>query len=64
NVFSLELPAPVDVVLAPREHLAYAWLPWREAADKAFSWSNAAAIRELPARVQSRDAPQRGPGGT
>ena len=53
NVFSLEMPAPVDVVLAPREHLAYAWLPWREAADKAFSWSNAAAIRELPSRVRS-----------
>jgi len=26
------------------------WLPWREAADKVFSWSNAEAIRELPAR--------------
>lgn len=65
NVFSLELPAPVDVVLAPREHLAYAWLPWREAADKAFSWSNAAAIRELPSRVKSwRRTPQDGPGGT
>jgi len=53
HVFSLELPAPVEVVLAPREHVAYAWLPWREAADKAFSCSNAAAIRALPSRVRS-----------
>jgi len=64
NVFSVEVPATVEKRLAPREHLAYAWMPWRDAAEKAFSWSNAAAIRELPARVQSRDAPQRGPGGT
>ena len=40
-----------EVTLAPREHLAYAWLPWREAAERAFSWSNAEAIRELPERL-------------
>jgi dATP pyrophosphohydrolase len=51
HVFSLCLPAPQQVVLAPREHLRYVWLPWRDAADKVFSWSNAEAIRELPARA-------------
>ena len=51
HVFSLQLPQPSPVVLAPREHSRYLWLPWREAADKAFSPSNAAAIRELPQRV-------------
>ena len=51
HVFSLCLPAPRSVVLAPREHLHYEWLPWRDAADKVFSWSNAEAIRELPART-------------
>lgn len=50
HVFSLCLPAPQPVVLAPREHLRYEWLPWRDAADRVFSWSNAEAIRELPAR--------------
>jgi len=50
NVFSLEVPQIVDVTLAPREHVAYAWLPWREAAEQAFSWSNAEAIRALPVR--------------
>jgi dATP pyrophosphohydrolase len=51
HVFGLEVPEALPVALAPREHLAYAWLPWREAAGRAFSWSNAEAIRELPQRV-------------
>jgi len=51
HVFGLQLPRPVEVTLAPREHLAYAWLPWQEAAERAFSWSNAEAIRELPSRI-------------
>lgn len=50
HVFGLVLPQPQPVTLAPREHLRYAWLPWREAADKVFSWSNADVIRELPQR--------------
>jgi dATP pyrophosphohydrolase len=57
HVFSLEVPGPIEVKLAPREHLAQMWLPWREAADKAFSWSNAEAIRELPARLGPAVAP-------
>ncbi len=51
HVFGLRVPAPIAVTLAPKEHLRYEWLPWREAADKVFSWSNAEAIRELPRRV-------------
>ena len=51
HVFSLQLPDIIVPVLAPREHLQFAWLPWREAADKVFSWSNADAIRELPRRL-------------
>lgn len=54
HVFGLTLPTVPDIVLAPREHLAYTWLPWREAADRVFSSSNAEAIRELPARLKSR----------
>jgi dATP pyrophosphohydrolase len=41
-----------EIVLAPREHIAFMWLPWQAAADKVFSWSNAEAIRELPQRQQ------------
>lgn len=54
HVFSLKLPAVQDIVLAPREHLDYQWLPWREAADRVFSWSNAEVIRELPQRMRQR----------
>ncbi|MEY3253617.1 MAG: hypothetical protein RL227_2590 [Pseudomonadota bacterium] len=49
--FGLELPAPSVPVLAPREHVAYAWLPWQEAAERCFSPSNAEAIRTLPLRL-------------
>jgi len=48
HVFGLALPERCPVVLAPREHLRFEWLPWREAAERVFSWSNADAIRLLP----------------
>ncbi len=51
HVFSLLVPEPRPITLSPREHLRYEWLGWRAAADKAFSWSNAEAIRELPQRL-------------
>ena len=50
HVFGLTLPRPLPVTLAPREHLAFGWLPWREAAAKVFSWSNRDAILLLPRR--------------
>ena len=54
HVFSLQVPEPVPVTLNPREHLAYAWLPWAEASRKCFSWSNRAAIELLPQRAADR----------
>jgi dATP pyrophosphohydrolase len=47
HVFGLALPARAPVIIAPGEHTAFAWLPWREAAAKCFSWSNRDAIRML-----------------
>ena len=56
HVFGLLVPQPVPVVVAPREHLCYIWLPWQEAAEKVFSPSNAEAIRKLAAvRSNGRD---------
>jgi dATP pyrophosphohydrolase len=52
HVFGLQVPAGTPVALQPREHLAYAWLPWREAADRCFSPSNAEAILQLPSFVE------------
>jgi dATP pyrophosphohydrolase len=51
HVFGLEVPARLDIVLSPREHLRYVWLPWAEAAERVFSWTNADAIRMLPDRA-------------
>ena len=48
QVFGLRVPRGVPVRLSPREHLQHAWLPWREAADRCFSASNAEAILHLP----------------
>ena len=48
HVFGLRVPREVPVRLSPREHLAQVWLPWREAADRCFSASNAEAILLLP----------------
>jgi dihydroneopterin triphosphate diphosphatase len=51
HVFSLCLPEPRAVSVAADEHLAWRWLPWREAAAACFSWSNRDAILELPQRL-------------
>lgn len=51
HVFGLRLPHAMPVTLSPREHLRYEWLPWREAAERVFSWSNRRAILALPERI-------------
>jgi dihydroneopterin triphosphate diphosphatase len=48
HVFGLLVPRDIAITLAPREHLRYEWLPYRAAADKCFSPSNAEAILQLP----------------
>jgi dihydroneopterin triphosphate diphosphatase len=50
HVYGLEVPGQVPVRVAPREHLAAQWLPWTEAAERVFSWSNRKAILMLPER--------------
>jgi dihydroneopterin triphosphate diphosphatase len=54
HVFSLLVPEPIDISLAPKEHLAHVWLPWAEAAPKCFSWSNRQAIEKLPQHVMAQ----------
>jgi dihydroneopterin triphosphate diphosphatase len=48
HVFGLLVPEPLHIAVAPREHLGFTWLPYREAAQKCFSWSNRDAILALP----------------
>jgi dihydroneopterin triphosphate diphosphatase len=45
--FSLLVPDSTPIKLAPREHVAYQWLPHAEAVSKCFSRSNGEAILKL-----------------
>ncbi|MDO8457614.1 MAG: dihydroneopterin triphosphate diphosphatase [Burkholderiaceae bacterium] len=47
HLFGLCVPAGTTVVLNPREHTAFQWLPYRAAADACFSPSNAEACLQL-----------------
>jgi dATP pyrophosphohydrolase len=51
HVFGLRVPERLPVRLEPREHLAAEWVPWREAAERVFSWTNRKAILSLPGRL-------------
>lgn len=55
HVFGLCVPVNIPVLLEPREHLRYVWLPYLEAADQCFSSSNAEAILQLPQRIVQSD---------
>jgi dATP pyrophosphohydrolase len=48
RVFGLQVPQGTPVTLSPREHTAYQWLPYQQAALQCFSPSNAEAILLLP----------------
>ena len=58
HVFSLQVPEGTPVRLAEREHRAWQWLPWHEAAAKCFSASNAQAIEQLPRRLGRPGSPE------
>ncbi len=48
HVFGLQLQTRINITTAPDEHRAWCWLPWQEAAERCFSWSNRDAIYLLP----------------
>lgn len=50
HVYSLCVPRGTPIAINPLEHLGHLWLPWPEAADKVFSWTNRDAILLLPLR--------------
>ncbi|MBI5926987.1 MAG: dihydroneopterin triphosphate diphosphatase [Aquabacterium sp.] len=55
RVFGLCVHQGTPITLAPMEHTQYAWLPWREAADRCFSPSNAEAILQLAQRLKGHE---------
>ena len=52
HLFGLRVCERLTPTLAPREHTAWKWLPYRDAADACFSPSNAEAILLLPQFAQ------------
>ena len=48
HLFGLRVPSGLPVTLAPREHTDFIWLPYREAAQRCYSSSNAEACLLLP----------------
>jgi len=52
HVFSICVSHDTPILLSSREHTRFQWLPYRDAAERCFSWSNAEMIRELPARFR------------
>ena len=54
HVFGLTVPERMPVRLEPKEHSQYLWLPWEQAAEKCFSWSNRDAILMLPDRIPAQ----------
>lgn len=47
HLFGLRVPRDVKIRLAPREHVRYEWVDWREAARRVFSWTNVDALKRL-----------------
>lgn len=56
HLFSLQVPEHTPIALNPREHTDFGWWPYREAAARCFSPSNAEAILLLPKFVSHEHA--------
>ena len=61
HLFGLKVSHNTLIQLNPREHTAFRWLPWRDAAAACFSPSNAEAILMLPRFVQLKSRSSMGP---
>jgi dATP pyrophosphohydrolase len=52
HLFGLQVPPGMAVQLSAQEHTAFQWLPYRWAAERCFSASNAEACLQLPRFAQ------------
>jgi dATP pyrophosphohydrolase len=48
HTFSISVPAPCAVRLAPDEHEGFVWMPWRDAVARCFGPTNREALKRLP----------------
>ena len=59
HFFSLELPEEQAVTLSPGEHSEYTWVPFAQAAERVFSWTNRDALLLLLMReLATHSAPR------
>ena len=54
HFFSLELAQEISIVVSPSEHCEYLWVPFGQALEQVFSWTNRDALRML---MQTRGDP-------
>ena len=54
HFFSLELVEEPAVTLSPQEHSEYAWVPFAEAVERVFSWTNRDALLRIMQDVATR----------
>lgn len=47
HFFSLELAQEIPIVVSPKEHCEYLWVPFEQALEQVFSWTNRDALRML-----------------
>jgi len=47
HVFTLELDSMTDIQMNPEEHSEFCWSPFKQAADRVFSWTNKQVIQGL-----------------
>ena len=59
HFFSLELPDEPVVTLSPDEHSEFAWVPFAEAVERVFSWTNRDALLLLMKERAAQSAPLR-----
>ena len=59
HFFSLELPDETAVTLSPGEHSEYNWVPFSEALEQVFSWTNHEALLLLMKARAAHPAPGR-----
>jgi dATP pyrophosphohydrolase len=59
HFFSLELADEPSVTLSPAEHSEYAWVPFAEAIERVFSWTNRDALLLLMKEHAAHPAPRR-----
>ncbi len=55
--FRLRLPGTVPIIVNPREHRSFEWVPLREAAERVFSWTNREVLEAIATALETVKSP-------